>query len=513
MKTGYINSAVNSTNTAERFGVRLGKFLFSSVRNNNDYIATIDLNKCLKEEINNGFFLISTGVGMFLLIIPLVVFLSIPLLPIALLVSLSFAICLLGAAMVLLSKFALEPTQFRTELSHPAQKVNINSRFISNFNRPLSPRECVVNIYVLLDNSKLEENLKKTVLDNLKNIFFKNEIKKSDIIDVLPIELDLETIKIISRTKENEEMLDNYPILHKDSFYTRVFETHISNFILRSKDKNIEDITCAMRKVLETAVEEKNIDLEWVKRRLLSSATSGWKYNIPEYNEFISTPTEENLKRFISYSGIYSKYSIILLSYIQKDYIIDKATAYEMNNKYKEIKQHKQGYTNLNIDQMEQGNTFHHQSYFENIPRNNTTSGCRGITSVDFKNEKNYPLKNKAILYGLPYCHGLSGISNIMNFIIKQLDLTEEQKIIAQFVAASSTVFNGGHAYNETYAVFHDDFSDLISYEKMYSLSYIHKLAMDHAFDEVIKSRKLIISTATENTSEKWNGQELNFKF
>ena len=372
-----------------------------------------------------------------------------------------------------------------------------------------TPGEAVVDIAGVLKKTsenlvnkhELEEIIKSTWLDgslsrqSLYNMAELIKIKTHDhpkiINDIDAILQSLEQSFFI--TKRN------------DNYYGRLFETELSQFIIDHPNMDMLKV----RNIISSFILDDFQKLSKQEQLALSICLAdrmyadppAWRAQLSCANKFIKNNNPESFIKMMRHSG---EYSVPLVLSTAVKYIISAQSTIELKNEATEyyinkILPQRQIFSSLKDKKGTRSSAYglllpYQKNHLLNHERplgigiRPIDKYMRPTVGVELPEHDAVALRNERTI-GI----GVSGSSNILNFLFRKLQLQDESFPVddAKLATASWLSYSGGHSFNEAYSVFgfmsQGNFKPL-SFNELKTSSALSDMAIAHAYNKVVET-------------------------
>ncbi|MBS0848406.1 hypothetical protein [Citrobacter sp. JGM124] len=353
----------------------------------------------------------------------------------------------------------------------------------------------------IMNKKELEEIIKKTWLDgslSRQSLYNMAELIKIKI-NNYP--------EIINKIDEVLQLLENNFFITKrnDNYYGRLFETELSKFIIDHPNMNMlkvrDTISSFILDDFQCLSSDDQLSLCACLANRMFSDPPAWRDKLICANHFVREPDPECFVKMIKYSG---KYSIPLILSVAVKYIISSQGTVALKNEATKYYIHKilpqrQIFSSLsdsrNIKNSAYGLLLPYQKNYLLSNPPSLGAGIRPIdkymrptVGVELNEHDAIALSNERTI-GI----GVSGSSNILNFLFKKLQLEYEgfPEDDAKLATASWLSYSGGHSFNEAYSVFsfmsQGSFKPL-SFNELKTSSLLSEIAITHSYNKVVET-------------------------
>lgn len=322
------------------------------------------------------------------------------------------------------------------------------------------------------------------------------ELIKTKISDNTTISKEIDNIV---RTLEKEFFVTK----RNDNYYGRLFETECAKYIIENPNVDMINVRDAISSFIlddfSTIPYNEQLSLCNTIAYYMKSDPPSWRYSISHANRFIEDKQPVSFISMIKFSG---EYSVPLILSTAIKYIISSQGTRELKDKATKHYISKILPQRQLIDSPSAAYNKMSEAYglFLSYQKNHLSQDekepgygirpmdkyIRPTVDVDLTEHDTVALSNEKAI-GI----GISGSSNILNFLFRRLQLQDECFPMdeAKLATASWLSYSGGHSFNEAYSVFgfmsQGNFKPL-SFNKLKISSELSAKAIAYAYGKVI---------------------------
>ncbi|WP_146084013.1 hypothetical protein [Xanthomonas albilineans] len=391
-------------------------------------------------------------------------------------------------------------------------------------NKIRTPGECLINIAISLDSVMPPIPLKDEIQATIRYTWLDGGLSRQALVNLIEL-IKLRTrfnapelypkirrkIDDIAGTLEKE----TFQTKRNDNFYGRLFETHLSEYLIKNPDYAMMEVrdavaafilqdfispllTCKGNEESQSAICERLASL-------MEDDPPSWRCNIESVKKFLASKSQADFIEMMKYHG---EFSVPLILSVAVKYITIAPGLQELKNKASEF------YIEKIIPQRELrklilSNNAHNKKsnlyglmlpYQRGANAGYSMSGGIGIRPIDRyalpgvedgMHEDDLVASSNEITIGT----GVSGSSNILNFLFNKIRKTSTNFPMdaGRLAVASWLAYSGGHSFNEAYSVFSYKNAGKFKSISFKSLAEDYDLmnkGVEHAYNQVLQTAK-----------------------
>ncbi len=375
----------------------------------------------------------------------------------------------------------------------------------------MTPGEGLVNIARLIRSYDGEINNKEYLENIIRDMWLSDRGYLDCLGDIVHelSESNVENIELINKVKGVLKSVNENFYLTKgnDNYYGRLFETELSKYIVENPNQemlNIRDaISSTIIKNFSSLHPYIQMDICEKVHAMMISDPPAWRDSLTEVNEFLNSRKPTDFIRMFKFSG---NYSVPLNLSLAIKYILSSKNILDDNVKAQYSEYNKKNISSQRL--LIKSNNLNAKAktefvgvylpYQKPILENNRMISGKGIRPLDMYMRPSADDRVKthdamALLSERATGIGVSGSSNILYGLLKQLELNGENISVDDWELASAAFlcYSGGHSFNEAYSVFErrntEEFKP-VSFKHIKDLNDLSKKAVLHSYNNVIES-------------------------
>lgn len=398
----------------------------------------------------------------------------------------------------------ISPAEYRELVDHIIPTLSMLPAPRENWRR--TPSEALMGAWVAADREIADSRNCAGLQQLFKHAWLDGSNARQAVIETLALAKEAapdepefcNAMDALSRSMEPDFLL----LRRNDNFHGRLFETHLSEFLVRNPDAEMGKARDRVADfILRDFASLPEKEVEYVCAKLefdFKSDPAAWYSELGELTDFLASPEPDNLRSLMAAKGSMSVTGVLCLAvkYLLVSPTL-RALRKEATDFYADVIIPQRGAATPSLQQ-------DHRSRLHGLllpyqrgahPFMATSAGA-GIRPIDKhlgpNGETSITSHDMAALNAeRPVGVGMSGSSNLLAYLFRAI--AEEAGAFpleaAQLASAAWLVHSGGHSFNEAYSVFEQqDPSDMrpLSYRDLASRTPTASKAVEHAFEEVV---------------------------